>query len=68
MHRFNLKKIKVVEAKENYLVEVPNTRIFVLVEDLEAEVNINSAWETIRGNIKISAKERIISHNSTKGA
>jgi hypothetical protein len=29
------------------------------VEDLYTEVEINSAWETIRENIKISAKESI---------
>jgi hypothetical protein len=29
------------------------------LEDLDTEVEINSAWETIRGNIKISAKESI---------
>jgi hypothetical protein len=29
------------------------------LEDLEAEVEINSALETIRENIKISAKERL---------
>jgi hypothetical protein len=29
------------------------------LEDLDAEVEINSAWETIRGNIKISAKESL---------
>jgi hypothetical protein len=29
------------------------------LEDLDAEVEINSAWETIRENIKISAKESL---------
>jgi hypothetical protein len=29
------------------------------LEDLDAEVEINSAWETIRENIKMSAKESI---------
>jgi hypothetical protein len=29
------------------------------LEDLEAEMEINSAWETIRGNIKNSAKESL---------
>jgi hypothetical protein len=29
------------------------------LEDLDAEVEINSAWETIRKNIKISATESI---------
>jgi hypothetical protein len=29
------------------------------LENLDAEMEINSAWETIRENIKISAKERL---------
>jgi hypothetical protein len=29
------------------------------LEDLDAEVEIDSAWETIRENIKISAKEHL---------
>jgi hypothetical protein len=29
------------------------------LEDLDAEVEINSAWEMIRENIKISAKESL---------
>jgi hypothetical protein len=29
------------------------------LEDLDAEVEINSAWKTIRENIKISAKESL---------
>jgi hypothetical protein len=29
------------------------------LEDLAAEVEINSAWEMIRENIKISAKESL---------
>jgi hypothetical protein len=29
------------------------------LEDLDAEVEINSAWETIRKNIKISAKDSL---------
>jgi hypothetical protein len=54
MERFNLKKINEVEAKEKYHVEVSNR--FAALEDLDAEAEINSAWETIRENIKISAK------------
>jgi hypothetical protein len=27
------------------------------MDDLDAEVEVNSAWETIRENIKISARE-----------
>jgi hypothetical protein len=29
------------------------------LDDLDSEVDINSAWETIKENIKISAKERV---------
>jgi hypothetical protein len=29
------------------------------LEDLDTEVEISSAWETIRENIKVSAKESI---------
>jgi hypothetical protein len=55
MERFNLKKLNEVEVKEQVCVEVSNR--FAALEDLDAEVEINSAWEMIRENIKISAKE-----------
>jgi hypothetical protein len=57
MERFNLKKLNEVEDKEQYRVEVPNR--FAALEDLDAEVEINSAWEIIRENIKILAKESL---------
>jgi hypothetical protein len=57
MERFNLKKLNEVDGKEQYHVEVSNR--FADFEDLDTEVEINSAWETIRGNIKISAKESL---------
>jgi hypothetical protein len=57
MERFNLKKLKNVEGKEQFLVEVSNS--FAALEDLDTEVEINSPWETIRENIKISAKESL---------
>jgi hypothetical protein len=55
--RFNLKKLNDVEGKEKYRVEVSNS--FALLEDLDVEVEINTIWETIRENIKISAKENL---------
>jgi hypothetical protein len=61
MDRFNLKKLNNVEGKEQYRVEVSNR--FAALEDLNAGVEINSAWETIRENIKISAKESIVIMN-----
>jgi hypothetical protein len=58
MERFNLKKLHEVEGKEQYYVEVSNR--FTALEGLDAEVEINSALETIRDNIKISAKESLL--------
>jgi hypothetical protein len=57
MEKFNLKKLNEVEGKEKYRVEVSNR--FAALEDFDAEVEINTIWETIRGNIKISAKESL---------
>jgi hypothetical protein len=54
MERFNLKKLNDVEQLR---VEVSNR--FAALEGLDTEVEINSAWETIRENIKISAKESL---------
>jgi hypothetical protein len=45
MEKFHLKKLHEVEGKEQYCVEVSNR--FVGLEDVDAEVEINSAWETI---------------------
>jgi hypothetical protein len=57
MDKFNLKKINEVEGKEQYRVEVSNR--FAALEDLDTKVEINRAWQTIRENIKISAKESL---------
>jgi hypothetical protein len=54
MERFNLKKLNEVEGKEEYRVGISNR--FTSLENLGYNVNINRAWETIRENIKISAK------------
>jgi hypothetical protein len=57
MERFNLKKLNEVEGKEKYCFEVSNR--FAALEDLDAEVEINTIWETIRENIKISVEESV---------
>jgi hypothetical protein len=57
MKRFNLNQLNEVEGKEQYRVEISNR--FAALEDLDTEVEINSAWETIRENIKMSAKESL---------
>jgi hypothetical protein len=43
MERFNLKKLNEIEGKEQCHVDVSNR--FATLEDLDAEVEINSAWE-----------------------
>jgi hypothetical protein len=58
MERFNLnKKLNKVEGKEQYCVEISNR--FTAMENSDTEVDVNKAWETIRENIKISAKESL---------
>jgi hypothetical protein len=57
MERFNLKKLNEVEGKKKYRVEVSDR--FAALKDLDAEVEINTIQETIRVNIKITAKESL---------
>jgi hypothetical protein len=57
MERFSLKKLNQEEVKEQYCVEISNT--FPALESLDTEVDVNKAWETIRENINISAKENL---------
>jgi hypothetical protein len=57
MGRFNLKELDEEECEEKYCVEVSSR--FAALEDLDAEVGINNACETIRDNINISAKESL---------
>jgi hypothetical protein len=46
MERFSLKKLKNIVGTKKYLVEVSNR--FAALENLDAGVEISSAWETIR--------------------
>jgi hypothetical protein len=55
MERFNLKKLNEVEGKEQFFIEDSNR--FAALEDLDAEVEINSAWETNRENKNFSQRE-----------
>jgi hypothetical protein len=57
MEKLNLKKLNEVEGKEQYWVEISNW--FGAPENLDAEVNINRIWETIRENTNISVKESL---------
>jgi hypothetical protein len=46
MERFNLEKLNEVEGKVQYRAEISNR--FAVLENLDAEVDVNKAWETIR--------------------
>jgi hypothetical protein len=54
---FDLKRLDDVEVKEKYQVEISNR--FAALESLDDSFDINNAWESIRENIKISAKENL---------
>jgi hypothetical protein len=55
--RSNLKKLNEVEGKEEYWIEMPKR--YAASENLDDDVGIKRARETIRGNIKISAIESL---------
>jgi hypothetical protein len=57
VERFILSKLNEVVGKEKYRVEV--SKRFPAMKDLDTVKEINSAWETIRKKIKISAKENL---------
>jgi hypothetical protein len=64
MERFDLKKLNEVEDKGRYRVAISNR--FAALKNLNAEVDINRDWETIRENNKISAKESLVSYELKK--
>jgi hypothetical protein len=46
VERFSLKKLNEVEDKEQYHVQISNR--FSALENLDMQVDINRAWETVR--------------------
>jgi hypothetical protein len=62
MERFNLKKLNEMEGKERSRVVVPNR--FAALEDFDPEMDVNSAWEMIGENIKISTMRIYVIINS----
>jgi hypothetical protein len=54
MERFNLKTLIELEGKEKYRVEVSNR--FRDLEDMDAEAEISTVWDMIRGDIKFQPK------------
>jgi hypothetical protein len=53
MKRLNIKKLNKADGKEQYRVEI--SKRFAALENLDDDVGIKIAWETIRESIKISA-------------
>jgi hypothetical protein len=56
MERSNLKNLNEVKGKGQFRV---GSKRFAAFEDLDTEVESNCAWETMRENIKISAKDSL---------
>jgi exonuclease III len=57
LERFDLKNLDDIEVKEKYQVEISNR--FAALGSLDESFNINNAWESIREDIKTSAKDNI---------
>jgi hypothetical protein len=57
MQRFDLMKLNDVEVKEQYQVKITNRS--AALEKCDDNVDMNTAWENIRENIKTSAKESL---------
>jgi hypothetical protein len=60
LKRFDLKKLDHLEVKEKYQVEISSR--FAALESLDESFDINNAWESIRENIKTSAKDNLGYH------
>ena len=58
--RFNLRKLKDLEVKKQYQIEITNR--FATLGKLSDDGDINRAWENIKENIKTSAKESLGLH------
>jgi hypothetical protein len=57
IENLNLKKLKELEGKEEYRIEISNR--FAGLDKLDGELDINKDWETIIENIRISPKESL---------
>jgi hypothetical protein len=59
LERFDVNKLNDIEVKEKYQVEISNTS--AALESSDESFYINNAWESIRENIKSSARQSRIS-------
>jgi len=58
--RFSLRKLNEMEITKEYQIEITNR--FLALENLSDGEDINRAWESIKENIKTSAKESLDLH------
>jgi hypothetical protein len=58
--KFNLRKLDELEVRKQYRIEITNR--FAALENVSDDENINRAWESIKENIKTSAKESLGLH------
>jgi hypothetical protein len=56
--RFNLTKLNELEVRKQYEIEITNR--FEAVENLNDGKDINRAWENIKENTKMAAKESTV--------
>jgi hypothetical protein len=54
MEKLSLKKLNKIQSNEKYGIEISHK--LAALEDLDAEVEINSAWEIIRDISKFKPK------------
>ena len=52
--RFNLGKLKDLQVKEKYQIEITNSS--AALENLNVEEDVNRVWENIKENLKTAAK------------
>jgi hypothetical protein len=57
IQRIDLRKLNEAEVKEQYRVKITNR--FAALENFDDNVDMNTAWENIRENIKTSAKDSL---------
>ena len=58
--RFNLRKLKELEVKEKYQIEITNR--LAALENLNVYEDVNRVWENVKENIKTSAKDSLGLH------
>ena len=62
--RFNLRKLKELEVKKQYQIEITNR--FAALGNISDYEDISRAWENIKENTKTSAKESLVPHELKK--